>query len=38
VMQPSPFLDELGPACPMPMTSEEWRDAARFGRFDEGDD
>lgn len=32
VMQPSDFLDELGPECPAPITGDEWRDAAGFAR------
>ncbi len=29
-MQPSPFIDELGHACPAPMTGDAWREAAGF--------
>ncbi len=31
-MQPSTFIDEVGPSCPAPITSDEWRDAAAFPR------
>jgi DNA helicase II / ATP-dependent DNA helicase PcrA len=31
-MQPSTFIDELGPSCPAAIRSDEWRDAAAFPR------